>query len=245
VSSGARPDGAWILSMRWHDLLFAHWPVPARVLRPLIPAALPLDTFDGVAWIGVVPFRMASVHPRFLPPLGALSSFPELNVRTYIADATHPGVYVFSLDAASAPFVEGARVFPGLPYFRAAMSQRVDGARVEYRSRRTDPRAPAAVLDAAYAPVSAVFSAAPESLERWLTDRLCLYRVARDGAARRLDIAHEDWPLQRADAEFRENTMTAPLGLALPDTVPHLLFAKSLDVVAYPPRVYGPREVGR
>jgi uncharacterized protein YqjF (DUF2071 family) len=227
--------------MRWHDLLFAHWPVPVRALRPLVPAALPLDTFEGVAWLGVVPFGMARVHPRFLPPIGALSAFPELNVRTYIADAMRPGVYFFSLDAASALFVEGARVFPGLPYFRAAMSQQVDGDRVEYRSRRTDRRAPAAALDASYAPVGDVFSAAPGSLERWLTDRLWLYRVARDGTPQRLAIAHEDWPLQRAEAELRVNTMAAPLGVTLPATAPHLMFAKMLDVVAHPPRSVGTR----
>src|SRR5262245_27389124 len=80
------PREPWVMAQSWHDLLFAHWPVPAAVLRPLIPPSLGVDTFDGEAWIGVVPFRMSGVRPRYVPPLPDLSAFPELNVRTYVTD---------------------------------------------------------------------------------------------------------------------------------------------------------------
>ena len=56
-----------LLTMRWHDLLFAHWPIHAGVLRPLVPAGLELDTFDGAAWLGVVPFGNARLRPLGLP----------------------------------------------------------------------------------------------------------------------------------------------------------------------------------
>ena len=114
--------------MRWLDLLFAHWPVPLDVLRPLIPAGLELDTFDGQAWLGVVPFRMEDVGPRFLPAPPGPGAFPELNVRTYVTRRGRGGVWFLSLDAASRLAVEGARAAFHLPYVHARMSSSVDDA---------------------------------------------------------------------------------------------------------------------
>src|SRR5579871_2268047 len=94
------PPRPWAMAMRWHDLAFLHWPVPAQTIRPLIPPALDVDSYDGKAWIGVVPFRMTGVRPRFVPSLPGLSAFPEINVRTYVTTGGKPGVWFFSLDAA-------------------------------------------------------------------------------------------------------------------------------------------------
>ena len=124
------PTGPWIMSQSWHDLLFAHWPIDASHLRPLIPAALEIDKFQGEAWIGVVPFRMSGVRLRATPALPTLSAFPELNVRTYVTHGGKPGVWFFSLDAANAIAVSVARAWFHLPYFNARMtlrkSQRLD-----------------------------------------------------------------------------------------------------------------------
>jgi uncharacterized protein YqjF (DUF2071 family) len=89
------------MAQTWNDLLFAHWPLPPALVAPLLPAGLPLDTFDGQAWIGVVPFHMSGIRLRFTPPLPWLSAFPELNVRTYVTLDGKPGVFFFSLDAAN------------------------------------------------------------------------------------------------------------------------------------------------
>src|SRR5690349_18551619 len=130
--------------MRWRDLLFAHWPVPVEAVRPLVPAGLEIDTFDGQAWVGVVPFRMEGVAPRFLPSVPGPSAFPELNVRTYVRRGRRAGVWFFSLDAASRVAVEGARLGFHLPYYRAAMSVATDGGWTTYRSERLDRRGPPA-----------------------------------------------------------------------------------------------------
>jgi uncharacterized protein len=107
------------MAQSWYDLLFAHWPVDAAMLRPHIPAKLEIDTFDGRAWLGIVPFSMTGVRLRWTPPLPWLSAFPELNVRTYVTAQRKPGVWFFSLDAASALAVAAARLSFHLPYFRA------------------------------------------------------------------------------------------------------------------------------
>src|SRR5947207_5168170 len=72
------PAAEWTWRQAWRDLLFAHWPVPAEALRPLVPPALEVETFDGTAWIGVVPFRMTGVMRRPLPDVPGVSAFPEL-----------------------------------------------------------------------------------------------------------------------------------------------------------------------
>src|SRR5262245_61728315 len=113
------PDRPWTMTMCWRDLLFMHWPVPPRLMAALLPPGPELGTVDGVAWIGVVPFHMTDVGLRLLPSLPWVSTFAELNVRTYVKHAAHAGVWFFSLDAASQSVVETARAWFHLPYFNA------------------------------------------------------------------------------------------------------------------------------
>lgn len=223
------------MAMQWHDLLFAHWPVRPEALRPYIPAALQLDTFDGTAWLGVVPFRMAGVHPHFVPSVPWLSAFPELNLRTYVTIEGKPGVWFFSLDAANPLAVHLARRFFHLPYYDAEMRCEQVGEAVHYRSMRTHRGMPTGILAARYRPVGAVFQSVPGSLEAWLTERYCLYAADRHGTTIwRGNIHHARWPLQPAEAEWECNTLYAPLRVELPG-LPLLHFARRLDVVAWLP----------
>src|SRR5215469_8774148 len=128
------PSGPWIMEQTWNDLLFAHWPVPPGALRPLVPSALALDTRDGKGWVAVTPFHMTGVRPRFVPPIPGLSGFAELNVRTYVKFGGKPGVYFFSLDAASRFAVWAARAAYRLPYFLASMEVKGNEDRIQYRS---------------------------------------------------------------------------------------------------------------
>jgi uncharacterized protein YqjF (DUF2071 family) len=222
--------------MRWRDLLFAHWPVPVDVLRPLIPSDLEIDTFEGQAWLGVVPFRMEDVGPRFLPAVPGPGAFPELNVRTYVTLRGRGAVWFLSLDAASRLAVAGARAAFHLPYFQAEMSAETEAGWVEYRSARRDARGAAAAFEGRYRPIGPVEVAAPGSLAAFLTDRMAL--VAADGSGRLAwtAIRHDPWPLQPAEAEIRVNTMAAAHGIDLPDVPPLLHFSKRLDVHAWWPR---------
>src|SRR5260370_21119247 len=136
----ALPTGPWVMAQKWHDLLFAHWAVAAEAIRRLIPKNLELDTFQGQAWIGIVPFTMSGVRLRGTPGLPWLSTFPELNVRTYVTAGGKPGVWFFSLDAVNPLAVELARFWFHLPYFRARMSSRNKSEGIEYFSRRDDRR---------------------------------------------------------------------------------------------------------
>src|SRR5262245_4861877 len=212
------PRHPWILRMQWHDLLFMHWPIPAAAIRRYIPPALAIDTFDGTAWIGVVPFRMADVAPRLVPAIPGLSAFAELNMRTYVTIGGKPGVWFFSLDAENPVAVETARDVFHLNYYNAQMSCARQGEGIAYQSVRQHRGTPPATLGARYRPTGPIEHSEAGSLEAFLTERYCLYAANRRGQVWRGEIHHAHWPLQPAEAEIAHNTMTQQIGLALPNT---------------------------
>src|SRR5512145_2472407 len=125
------------MTMRWHDLLFLHWPLAPDVIRPMIPQGLELDTFEGSAWIGIVAFRTTGMRRRYFPRLAALG-FGEINVRTYVWSPGRSGVWFFSVDAGSRLAVKAARLSYGLPYYDARISFRSDRGVVQCRGTRLD-----------------------------------------------------------------------------------------------------------
>ena len=230
------PDSAWVMTQTWHDLLFAHWPIDPAVLRPKVPSVFPLDLFDGRAWLGIVPFFMTNVAPRFLPALPGVSAFPELNVRTYVRLGDKAGVFFFSLDAGSALAVGAARGALNLPYFTASMHVDADGESVTYSSRREPSSGPSANFSATYRPTGPARPPEVGSLEYFLTERYCLYALDRRSRPYRLDIHHPPWPLHPATADITINTMADPAGVPLPPAAPLLHFARRQDMVAWPPQ---------
>ncbi len=227
------PKHPWIMRMTWSELLFAHWPVDPSVLAPLLPKGLTLDTRDGIAWIGVVPFLMSDIAPRCCPSIPKLSRFLELNVRTYVIYDGKPGVWFFSLDAASRIAVRAARATFNLPYMDANMSLTKDDSEViAYRSERTHRGEPPATFDASYRATGEVFHARSGTLEHWLTARYCLYSADRKGRLYRGEIDHDPWTLAPASWTKRQNTMCEPWEIELIDQ-PHLLFAQPVAVRAW------------
>ncbi len=224
------PPGPWVMTQTWYDLLFAHWPVPEAALRRIVPAGLELDTFDGQGWVGVVPFGMTRVFPRFTLPVPWLSHFLELNVRTYVRVDDKRGVYFLSLDAANPVAVQIARSWYQLPYYNARMTaRRGDDGWLNYHSYRTHRRAAPAEFQGRYRPAGEVYLAQPGTLEHWLTERYCLYTVNRKGQVFRGEIHHGPWPLQPAEAEITANSMTLAHALPLPDTPPLLHFVSRIE----------------
>jgi uncharacterized protein YqjF (DUF2071 family) len=229
------PGGPWVMTQTWNDLLFAHWPVNVDALRERVPAAFELDLFDGQAWIGIVPFHMTNVAPRFVPALPWVSAFPELNVRTYVRVGDKPGVYFFSLDAGNPVAVGAARTLLNLPYYTAEMAVAPASGEIRYDSRRNDP--PTAEFHAVYRGLGDPRPPVPGTLEYFLTERYCLYAVNHRHVAYRLDIHHPPWPLQSAEARITANTMTDAPRIRLPSMAPLLHFAKRQDMVCWAPEV--------
>jgi uncharacterized protein len=227
------PERPWMMRMTWSDLLFAHWQVDPTAVAKLLPSGLRLDTRQGMAWIGVVPFLMSNVRPRCCPPFPGMRRFLELNVRTYVTVDDKPGVWFFSLEAESWLAVRAARALVNLPYMDASMSLRNDEAGYfRYRSQRTHRGEPAATLDVRYRADGEAFQARPGSLEHWLTARYCFYCIDRKGHLSRGEIDHSPWTLSNASYSEDCNTMGDPHGFRFIGP-PHLLFAHPIDVRAW------------
>ena len=234
------------MAQRWNDLLFAHWPVKAETMQALLPAGLEVDTFEGWAWVGVVPFWMDRVRTRVAgqAALGmpGARAFPELNVRTYVRSRVTglAGVYFFSLDAGSALAVLGARVLFHLPYYLAKMRRetRPDGVVRYESSRRLVKRS--ARFSGEYLGLGRVETgrSLPGSIEYFLTERYCLF-TPFGGRMLVGHIHHLPWPLEKAEAEFRVNEVAGAHGIVLPQRKPVLHFARELEVYIWPLEVDG------
>lgn len=222
----AMPRGPWLMYQRWERLLFAHWRVDGAELRARVPTHLSIDEFEGTAWITVAPFDLV-LRGRGVP---GRVTFPELNVRTYVRVEDKPGVFFFSLDAASGLAVAGGRSVYGLPYFMARMSIANEDGWVRYVCERGR-----AVFDARYRPVGDAFIARPGTRDHFLAERYALYAVRRGGRVQRTDVQHAPWRLQRAELEISRNTMLDAAGIRVTDTSPVLQYSERQDVLVWGP----------
>jgi uncharacterized protein YqjF (DUF2071 family) len=217
------------MKQTWYDLLFAHWEIDPELIKPYIPSSLQLDTYQGRAWIAVVPFRMSGIRLRYMPQIPFTSKFPEINVRTYVTYQGKPGVYFFSLDASNFLAVKVANSFFHLPYFLSEMAVSSEGDSIYYQSNRAKEEIR---FKGKYQPISDVFYAEFGSLEYWLSERYCLY-TEKENRLYRGEIHHRPWSLQEAKAEIYENTMININGFSPFKSNPILHFAKRLEVLLW------------
>ncbi|HYX29792.1 MAG TPA: DUF2071 domain-containing protein [Pyrinomonadaceae bacterium] len=224
-----RPQGQPLMHQKWGKLLFMHWRIEERELRPLIPEQLEIDTFDGTAWIGIIPFTMWDIRalPPFVPAVPGFSSAHELNVRTYVYYDGVPGVWFFSLDCNSTAAVIAARTFYHLPYLNAAVDLEQTGKTIDYALKRTDD--PPASFRASWNIGETVPFSHPDSLDFFLTERYCLYPEC-GGDLYRARIFHPPWPLQKASLNAYESTMIESAGVNAFAEEPVLSYAEEIDV---------------
>lgn len=209
IAPTRRPEGPNAGTQRWRDLLFVHWEVPAQVLRPLIPARLELDTWEGRALVGLVPFEMRAIRPRWLPRWLALD-FLETNLRTYVhLDGEEPGVWFFSLEASSWLAVMAARMGWGLPYHHARMLVRKEGERIDYATERRKDGARAVV---SWTPGRVLGPSAVGTVEHFLLERYVLY-AERRGRLVRGRVHHAPYVARAVEVHRVEETLAEASGV--------------------------------
>ncbi len=216
-----------LLSQIWQNLVFVHWEVSFEQIRAAVPQPLEIDTYDGKPWIAVVPFDMKKVTFKGIPPVAALSDFPEINVRTYVKYEGKPGVWFFSLDVPSKLSAWIARTFFHLPY-RYARVQVIEKDDIIHYQHSMET----AAFTAHYKPAQP-FSKGVSSFEVWATERYCLYCKSKKGHLYRTEVQHQEWPLQQAEIDIQTNTLLKGWDLGLQH--PSVLFSKHIDVLAYAP----------
>jgi len=233
------PGSPVLMHQNWHHLLFLHWEVPPAELQALLPHGLDLDTFDGKAYVGLVPFTISGVRPSFVPPMPLISSFHEVNVRTYVhRGGKEPGVWFFSLDASSALAVTAARAMYKLPYFDAAITFAVSDEplqTVEFHSQRTDPRgAMPANGRMVYKPADGVIThASMDTLEFFLLERYILYAADDRHNLYRARVHHQPYPIERAEVLELEETLVWAAGIRRGEEAPLRHYAKEVNVKVY------------
>jgi uncharacterized protein YqjF (DUF2071 family) len=225
------PRGDWIMGQRWEDLLFLSWPVPIGDLEGRVPPGVEIDTFDGAAWISVVPFWMEGARFRELPPIPFLASFPEVNVRTYVRAGDHRSVCFLSLDTQSHVNVFIARHAFHLPYFFSDV-QMERGDEISFRSARPGGQAAFAVR---YGPSGDEFVPSEGSLEHFLTERYSMVCSGHDETLYRGDIQHDPWRLRAARWRSDRMDLVAALGLGLESREPVAFYSASTQVVLWAP----------
>ena len=217
-----------LLTMRWHDLLFAHWPVDPARLRHLVPDGLELHTFEGTAWLGVVPFGNARLRPFGVPLPGDAIAFGEVNVRTYVRGPDGaPAVWFLSLDGDTRLGAPAARAIYAINYRRARVRM-TTSATSETVLRMSRSRPTRASLAVRYAPTGP--ERPPTPLDAFLTDRLVMFG-RRGSRLLRAEVVHGPWRLHPAQATFETLDVTGGFGLAPLEGAPLLSWAEPLDVV--------------
>jgi uncharacterized protein YqjF (DUF2071 family) len=244
------PPGKWTMSQRWNDLLFAHWPVPAAAMAALLPDGLEADTFQGSAWLGIVPFWLDRIKVRGVPSVPFARGIPDLNLRTYVRDEDTgaQGVYCFSMDTGSLLAAAGARFLYHLPYYWAEMAiEKRSEREFAFFSRRRFSSRPA-VFKARYRGLGPTRSSAGNrsgTLEYFFTERYCLFARNRNGQPVRANIHNVSSPLEEAEAVIEENSLPAALGISLPSQAPVLHYSRRLAVYIWPAELVRPALAGR
>jgi uncharacterized protein YqjF (DUF2071 family) len=225
-----RPSGRPAGFQRWRDLAFLHWSLDPAAVAALLPEGLEVDTWEGRAWVGVVPFAMLDVSPWWAPSVPGISNFLELNVRTYVhRGGRTPGVWFFSLDAAKAIAVLLARTGWDLPYHFARMDLAREGDVVSYTSERLYPGPTPAKLALRYRIGEALSPVAPGSFEHFLAERYVLYAQGKKGM-RIGRVHHHPYPLHRAEVLEVDESMVVAAGIPAPEGAPHILYSPGVDV---------------
>lgn len=240
ISPSLEPDAPVVLHQNWLHLGFLHWEVPYAELQALVPPRLTVDTFEGKAYVGIVPFTLTGVRPTLVPPLPWVSSFHEINVRTYVhVEGRDPGVWFFSLDASSTIAVAAARATYKLPYFEAEVAFKESGGAmpvIDFHSRRTDARGPSpASARIRYQPEEGpVGPARPGTLEHFLVERYILYAEDEQRTLHRARVHHAPYPLQKAIVHEIDETLVWAAGVRRPEPIALQHYAKEVNVKVYP-----------
>jgi len=208
----ARP----VMHHQWRRVVFLHWRYPPEVVQAHVPAGLTVETFDGAAWVGLIPLLMDRVRLPGLPGLPWLSRFPETNVRTYVRDDRgRGGIWFFSLDAARLAAVVAARTTYRLPYFWSDMSSRVAADRWSYRCRRRQPASARPRCDAEVRVGAALTDREADELTHFLTARYRLFTVIA-GRVAAAEAEHPPWPLRHARLTRLDQDLLQAAGLPAP-----------------------------
>ena len=209
----------------WRDLTYLHWRYDPSIVQGLLPKGLEVDTFDGSAWVGLIPFSMRRIGLPHGPAVPYFGSFAEVNVRTYVCAHDKPGVWFFSLDVDRLIPAVVARTTYRLPYCWGDTSHVRLGNRTETVIRRRWPDR----VDESTIIIEAGGPRVADELDNFLSARWGLYSSTRKGL-RYAPVDHEPWPLRDARLIRLDDHLVAAAGLPTPVGEPHVMCSDGVHV---------------
>lgn len=230
---------SWMITQQWEDVLFLHWPVQPHELKQFIPQELDLDLYENKAWLSFVLFKVRGNRLRFTPSFPGVSSFIQLNVRTYVTCNGMKGVYFFNLDANNALIVQMTTIGHLLPYRRAKMSMKKEGATFSFTSSYQNQKALEETLIATFEPMPGRIESL--ALENWLVERYHLWTKMKNRLLR-IDTCHSPWRLQKVNVIVHQNTMAPFIKALTPYNQPIAHYSISKNARIFPP-VLEPKKV--
>lgn len=222
----------WVMKQTWLDTLFIHYPVKKELLSKLVPSALSIDTYNNIGWISIVPYLTSSVRVRGLPTLPGINRFAGFNVRTYVSLNGKPGIFFFSLAAASWLNAIMAKVSFKLPYIHLDMNFNKKSNEIYFESESITKNEEK--MKWIYQPKSEQRLAVKGSLEEWLVERYCLYTVNQKGEPFRSDILHQSWLLNDVEVEFQHSSIFTTLNIVPNSLEPIFQYSKKVSVQIWP-----------
>lgn len=231
-----KPDSVVVMRQDWSHLLFLHWEIAPEIIQQRLPKGLFVDTYEGKAYLGIVPFFMEKIRPTYCPSIPGLSWFQELNLRTYVHDKNgRPGVWFFTLDCNQWLAVKIARSLFHLPYHHAKMSSEVHSEQLIYRSTRNADfveqvfRYPQSLTTQQQAGLG--------SLEFFLLERYRLFSQRKDGSIYEGMVQHQPYRYQQLEKTPQPTRLFSLCGFSEPDSPPvSALIAATVAVTIHPLR---------
>jgi uncharacterized protein YqjF (DUF2071 family) len=232
-SHPAKTDDNWLMIVRERYLLFASWPIPVTQLRPVIPSALEIDTFQGAAWVTVETLQISTARIRNLPLAPSLEG-TEVNVRTYVQYKGERGIHFLSLDSPGLLMDELSKHLFKLPFHNAEASVELNGDNYHVESIRLEDQSPPASFACSARLTGGPAMVVANSLEGWLLNQTCLFAVDSNGDVYRGYVGHRPHSIQPVEGVIETNTLVSAAGITLPGTPPVLTYSPGDDSMSWP-----------
>ena len=221
-----------VMKQQWRDLAYIHWRYDPQEVQALLPEGIEVDTFDGSAWVGLIPFSMRNISFPFIPPVPYFGSFPEVNVRTYVKRNGVPGVWFFSLDVNRLIPAFVARGTYFIPYCWGRASHEKDSQRLCTTVQRRWPSRSSTQIELNIGEEIKE----PSDLAHFLSARWGLYSKGFGGRLRYAPVDHEQWQLYEANIVYLNDHLVVAAGLPAPTGEAHVMFSPGVSVRIGKPR---------
>jgi uncharacterized protein len=219
-------NNPWKYYQEWNKAIFLHWKVDVNELRKFVPSHLEIDLFENEAWVSVVIFTMEKIRPKHFPPFSPITTFEEINIRTYVKYNGKSGVYFLSIEASNLLSCKIAKALSELPYRFSSMKRTLNTH--SSSNNKTEDK-----IEIKFNVLEDIKE--KSEIDKWLTERYALFQDDAKGNINEFEIHHVEWPIFKVD--FSNIELSYDRFSKMIDNKPHLThYSSGVQVVAWEKR---------